>query len=122
MPELRLVVLALQDKLAYAPTFEGALRTLFGGEASTLTGEFGTTASGAPGPGAAALAASGLGSSNGAATSAATATPSLDSLITTAARDLTDYQHLTAEGKLAEAGQRLEDLKRTLDQLNNHKK
>ena len=122
MPELRLVVLALQDKLAYAPTFEGALRTLFGGEASTLTGEFGTTASGAPGPGAAALAASGLGSANGTATSAATATPSLDSLITTAARDLTDYQHLTAEGKLAEAGQKLEDLKRTLDQLNNHKK
>src|SRR4029078_1709670 len=30
MPELRLVVLALQDRLAYAPTFEGALTNLFG--------------------------------------------------------------------------------------------
>ena len=31
MPELRLVVLALQDRLAYAPTFEAALASLFGG-------------------------------------------------------------------------------------------
>jgi hypothetical protein len=30
---------------------------------------------------------------------------------------LTDYQRLTAEGKLAEAGQKLEDLKRALDKL-----
>ena len=31
MPELRLVVLALQDRLAYGPTFEAALTSLFGG-------------------------------------------------------------------------------------------
>ena len=31
MPELRLVVLALQDRLAYGPTFEAALASLFGG-------------------------------------------------------------------------------------------
>ena len=30
MPELRLVVLALQDRLVYAPTFEAALAELFG--------------------------------------------------------------------------------------------
>src|SRR5436305_11152603 len=30
MPELRLVVLAMQDRLAYAPTFEDALEGLFG--------------------------------------------------------------------------------------------
>jgi uncharacterized membrane protein (UPF0182 family) len=36
MPELRLVVLALQDKLAYAPTFEAALGSLFGTESSSL--------------------------------------------------------------------------------------
>ena len=30
MPELRLVVLALQDRLAYGPTFEAALSWLFG--------------------------------------------------------------------------------------------
>src|SRR5271156_1515450 len=37
MPELRLVVLALQDRLAYAPTFESAMKSLFGGEASSLS-------------------------------------------------------------------------------------
>ena len=37
MPELRLVVLALQDRLAYGPTFEAAMKSLFGGEASSLT-------------------------------------------------------------------------------------
>ena len=38
-------------------------------------------------------------------------------LISEAARDLADYQRLTAEGKLGEAGQKLEALKRALDQL-----
>src|ERR1700720_2848688 len=37
MPELRLVVLALQDRLAYAPTFEAALASLFGSEPSSLS-------------------------------------------------------------------------------------
>ena len=38
MPELRLVVLALQDRLAYGPTFEAALAALFaGGTGSSLT-------------------------------------------------------------------------------------
>ena len=37
MPELRLVVLALQDRLAYGPTFEAALASLFGGAASSLS-------------------------------------------------------------------------------------
>ena len=36
MPELRLVVLALQDKLAYGTTFQAALRALFSGEISSL--------------------------------------------------------------------------------------
>src|ERR1700677_840537 len=37
MPELRLVVLALQDRLAYGPTLEAALSSLFGSEAPPLT-------------------------------------------------------------------------------------
>ena len=41
----------------------------------------------------------------------------LDALIAEAARDFTDYQQLTAAGKLAEAGEKLERLKRTLEQL-----
>jgi uncharacterized protein len=39
-------------------------------------------------------------------------------LIARAAAALADYQRLTAEGKLAEAGQKLEELKRALDELN----
>ena len=42
MPELRLVVLALQDRLAYGPTFESAMRALFGGEISSLSGTVGS--------------------------------------------------------------------------------
>jgi uncharacterized protein len=103
MPELRLVVLALQDRLAYAPTFEGAMAALFGGEASTVS-----AAAGAPEPSPTptpTTAAAGSGS------------PDRKALIAAAARDLADYQSLTAQGKLAEAGQKLEDLKRKLDQL-----
>ena len=37
MPELRLVVLALQDRLVYGPTFESALSALFGESAPTLS-------------------------------------------------------------------------------------
>jgi hypothetical protein len=100
MPELRLVVLALQDRLAYAPTFEGAMAALFGGEASTVS-----AAAGAPEPGPTPTA------------TAAGGSPDRKALIAAAARDLADYQSLTAQGKLAEAGQKLEDLKRKLDLL-----
>ena len=105
MPELRLVVLALQDKLAYGPTFEAAMAGLFGGAASSLT------ATPAPATGAAAEAPS--------AARAPSAAPSADlnALIAEAARSLSDYQRLTAEGKLGEAGQKLEQLKRTLEEL-----
>ena len=41
----------------------------------------------------------------------------INALISGAAQDLSDYQRLTAEGKLAEAGRKLEDLKRKLEQL-----
>src|SRR6202044_568985 len=54
MPELRLVVLALQDRLAYGPTFESAMRALFGGEVSSLSG---TTGPAEPERGAAPAAA-----------------------------------------------------------------
>jgi hypothetical protein len=101
MPELRLVVLALQDRLAYGPTFESAMAALFGGESSSLSGSTNPTPSSQP-PNTPAA--------NGKA-------PDRNGLITAAAQDLADYQRLTAEGKLGEAGQKLEDLKRTLNQL-----
>jgi uncharacterized protein len=116
MPELRLVVLALQDKLAYGPTFESAMAALFGGAASSLSAPTTTAASvsapstNAPTTSAAAVPAS----------SAASPKPEWDrnALIAEAAKDLADYQRLTAEGKLGEAGQKLEELKRALDKLN----
>jgi uncharacterized protein len=107
MPELRLVVLALQDRLAYGPTFESAMAALFGGASSSLTAPAGAaTVSAEPARGAAA--------SNGSPPPAT----DLNGLIAEAAKDLADYQRLTAEGKLGEAGQKLEELKRALEKLN----
>jgi uncharacterized membrane protein (UPF0182 family) len=100
MPELRLVVLALQDRLAYGPTFEAALAGLFG---QALP--------------AAASAAGGAAAPRGVPTPARDAASDVNALIADAARDLADYQRLTAEGKLGEAGQRLEGLKQKLEQL-----
>jgi uncharacterized membrane protein (UPF0182 family) len=99
-----LVVLAVQDRLAYGPTFESAMAALFGTAPSLLSAQ---AASVAP----AARPAS------AATTAAATPGNDANALIAEAARDFTDYQQLTAAGKLAEAGQKLEALKRTLEQL-----
>jgi hypothetical protein len=106
MPELRLVVLALQDRLAYGPDFDSALSSLFGAQAPSLT----SSATAQP---AAAEATAGN-----------TSHPSanLNPLITQASQDFADYQRLTSEGKLAEAGQKLDDLKRVLGELNAHAK
>jgi uncharacterized membrane protein (UPF0182 family) len=99
MPELRLVVLALQDRLAYGSTFEAALASLFGGANSSLA----------------------AGDQRPAAT-ASQPTTDLSPTIAEAARDLADYQRLTADGKLGEAGQKLEQLKRAIDKLNNRQR
>ncbi|HXT77666.1 MAG TPA: UPF0182 family protein [Candidatus Eisenbacteria bacterium] len=102
MPELRLVVLALQDRLAYGPTFESAMAALFGGAVSSLSSAV-VPAEQARRP-----------------ASAASPQPAadLDALIVEAAKNLADYQRLTAEGKLGEAGQKLEELKRAIEKLN----
>jgi uncharacterized membrane protein (UPF0182 family) len=103
MPELRLVVLALQDRLAYAPTFDGALASLYGSEISSLSAAEAprspTETAGAPKP-----------------------AEDLNALIAQAGKDFSDYQRLTSEGKLAEAGQKLDDLKRVIEKLNAHPK
>ena len=109
MPELRIVVLALQDRLAFGPTFDTAVAGLFGNApAAQLVG---TTQPAVPGG---ATERQNAASPPGAA---ATASPDVEALITEAARDLDEYQRLTAEGKLGEAGQRLDALKRALDRL-----
>ena len=51
------------------------------------------------------------------ASGAGEAPTDIDALIAEAARDFADYQQLTAAGKLAEAGEKLEALKRTLEAL-----
>jgi uncharacterized membrane protein (UPF0182 family) len=104
MPELRLVVLALQDKLAYGPTFEAALTSLYGGQTPSLTAA----------------------ESQPATPQTANAAPAVPqatdqkALIAEAAKDFDDYQRLTAEGKLGEAGQKLDALKGVLGKLNAH--
>jgi hypothetical protein len=101
MPELRLVVLALQDKLAYGTSYEAALQSLFSGAPSSMS------AAAAPQASAPVAAAAGK----------TVAAPGTNELIQGAARDLNDYQRLTAEGKLGEAGQKLEQLKQKLEAL-----
>jgi uncharacterized membrane protein (UPF0182 family) len=100
MPELRLVVLALQDRLAFGPTFEAAMAGLFGQSLPAAQAPATTQARAQASAGA-----------------AAAEVPGVDALIRDAGRDLAEYQRLTAEGKLGEAGQRLEALKQKLDQL-----
>ena len=107
MPELRLVVLALQDKLAYGPNFETALRSLFGEESSV--------------PGSAEQATQPRTNSAQPAGASQSAIE-LNALIESAARDLDDYQRLTAQGKLGEAGQKLEQLKNKLSALSARRK
>jgi hypothetical protein len=106
MPELRLVVLALQDKLAYGPTFESALASLFGEGVSSLSASEATAATAAP----------------GSPVLATQPKQDLNALISEAGRDFDDYQRLTAAGKLAEAGQKLEALKQVIEKLNAHAK
>ncbi|PYR32945.1 MAG: membrane protein [Acidobacteria bacterium] len=109
MPQLRLVVLATQDRLAYGPTFESALNALFGGGASSTTA-VAAIAQAAPAP-------------RGPASAATPETAGdLNALIAEAAKDLAEYQRLTSEGKLGEAGQRLEDLKRKLEELQKRRR
>lgn len=94
MPELRLVVLATQERLVYGENFEAALAQLLGQPQKTPAKQ---TDDNKPGE-----------------TPAAT---SANELIKRAAQTFADYQRLTATGKLGEAGQKLDELKRILDQL-----
>jgi uncharacterized membrane protein (UPF0182 family) len=102
MPELRIVVLALQDRLAYGQTFEAAMAALLGQIPSSL---------------AAPQARSTPPRAQPDSSPQDGARPAAGSLIDEAARDLAEYQRLTAEGRLGEAGQRLEALKQKLEQL-----
>ena len=102
MPELRLVVLATQEKLAYGQTFAEAMNNLFGEAAAQPTPPSGqeTPKEGTPQP-----------------TPSATPAQNLQQLINRAIQEFDDYQRLMSQGKFAEAGQKLEQHKRTLEEI-----
>ncbi len=105
MPELRLVVLATQDRLAYGANFDEALNSLFGESARPSTEAQPET----PQPDAKPSPPSSASPQAGAA--------NVQQLINRAVQEFVDYQRLTSEGKLAEAGKKLEEHKRTLEEL-----
>lgn len=100
MPELRIVVLATQERLVFAESFEAALAQLLGQPQKP----------GAKPPG------------DQSAPEKPVTAPSANELIKRAGQTFADYQRLTAEGKLAEAGQKLDDLKKILDELQRNQK
>jgi len=106
MPELRIVVLATQDKLAYGNTFEEAVNSMFG-EAARTTPEQ-KPAETPPKPGA---------TPQPSPSPVSKETPNVPQLIIRAVQEFEEYQRLTAQGKLAEAGKKLEEHKRTLEEL-----
>jgi uncharacterized membrane protein (UPF0182 family) len=104
MPALRLIVLATQDRMAYAPTFDEALNILMAGGGGSLEPPSSQSEERTLAPPQAPAGAAG-----------ATTT---QELVRRANQALADYRRLTAEGRMAEAGARLDELKTLLDRLN----
>jgi uncharacterized protein len=104
MPALRLIVLATQDRMAYATTFDEALKVLLAGGGGSLSQPAASTSVSSP--------------QAPAGSPAVPTDNSTQALIARASQAFADYRRLTAEGKLAEAGQKLEELKNALEQLN----
>jgi uncharacterized membrane protein (UPF0182 family) len=110
MPELRLVVLATQDRLGYGQTFDEAMTSLFGDLAHPTAPESGEQQKNKP--------AEGLPKPNASPSPARGALPSsVEQLLNKAVQEFDEYQRLTSQGKLGEAGQKLEQHKRTLEEL-----
>ncbi|HEY2962649.1 MAG TPA: UPF0182 family protein [Pyrinomonadaceae bacterium] len=108
MPELRIVVLATHDKLAFGQTFNEAMTSLFGEAAAQAPrGQADQGQAGPAPPG------------GGSAQAAPSPTPAqnLQQLVEKAIQEFDEYQRLTAQGKLGEAGQKLEQHRRTLEEI-----
>ena len=97
MPELRLVVLATQEKLGYGQSFNEAMNSLFGEAATKPT---------APPE-----------STHAPQQPSIPPAEDLQQLVNRAIQEFEDYQRLTSQGKLGEAGQKLEQHKRTLEEI-----
>ncbi len=100
MPELRLVVLATQDRLAYAPRFPEALAQLLQGAATSTS-----------------VATETAERRLQLSTPSVSTSTDLRSMVDRANQALQDYRRLTSEGKLGEAGSKLDELKRTLEEM-----
>jgi uncharacterized protein len=103
MPELRLVVLAIQERVGYGQSFDEAMTNLFGeaGKRPDVAEPLKVKpAEGQPKP-----------------SPAPVTVDTVQQLIIKAVQEFEDYQRLTSQGKLAEAGQKLEQHKRTLEEL-----
>jgi uncharacterized membrane protein (UPF0182 family) len=108
MPELRLVVLGTQERLAFGQSFDEALANLFGDAGAKPTTEQKTPDQKPPAD----------------AQAKPTPTPiapatrdTTQQLINRAVQEFDDYQKLMAAGRYAEAGKKLEEHKRTLEEL-----
>jgi uncharacterized protein len=104
MPELRLVVLATQEKLGYGQTFGEAMNSLFGEAAVKPPAQQPDQTTPQQ------------------STPSATPAQDLQQLIIRAIQEFEDYQRLTSQGKLGEAGQKLEQHKRTLEEIRQKSK
>ena len=111
MPELRLVVLATQDRLAFGTNFGEALNSLFGDAAKVSSEQKGEPGGEQPRPGATPAASPSPQSPKG------IAAPNVQQLINRAISEFEEYQRLTAEGKMGDAGRKHEEHKRTLEEL-----
>ncbi len=109
MPELRLVVVATQDNLAYGPTFTDAMKSLFGEDAARQFVQGGEQQ--------AQQKPQQQESAQSATPQASPAPVNTQQLIDRAIQEFDEYQRLTAQGKLGEAGQKLEQHRRTLEEL-----
>lgn len=101
MPELRIVVLATEDRMAYGPTFSEALGRLLGRSVSPDLTSTRTPA----------------GSSQTGATATGGGETRTEELIGQARGAFEAYQRLTAEGRLEEAGRQLDLLRDALNAL-----
>jgi uncharacterized membrane protein (UPF0182 family) len=111
LPELRQVALATQDQLKTAKTFDEALNLLAPGVAprqAQAAGQLAQTES----------QTASKQSTTGQPSTPQPSTSDTERLTREAQQLLSDYERLTAEGKHREAGEKLDQLKQTLAELN----
>jgi uncharacterized membrane protein (UPF0182 family) len=112
LPELRQVAVATQDRLAAAKTFDEALRLLM----TELTSKPNVTS---PAPGQEARSEAPPPPAQSQATAPASA--EMDRLARQAQQLFSDYERLTSEGKYREAGDKLDQIKKVISDMNRRR-